>query len=147
MNKPKSAEAGRAGLFDQFFASTRPRFAFASRVWSPPTDVYECEGLTVIKIELAGVPSEDIDIIAQGRRLSVRGRRRPPRESESMTCHHLLEVQYGRFERVFEFPFELAQEDVRATHDNGFLKIELPRKIRGSEPLTIEIVTGDDTDV
>ena len=62
-------------VFDNFFSSQRPLFSLSDRIWNPPTDVYEtCESM-VIKMEVAGVKQEDMDISVDNNLLLIRGRR------------------------------------------------------------------------
>ena len=51
-----------------------------------------------------------------------------------------MEVQYGEFERVFRFPFPLANEEIKAAFENGFLTIEAPKKAPAPAGLTVEVL-------
>ena len=62
-----------------------------SRVhWEPNTDVYVTDGGLVVKVELAGMRSENLEITVEGNRLRITGNRpdgftRPKRMS-AITC-------------------------------------------------------------
>ena len=58
----------------------------------------------------------------------------------TIVCYHLIEVRYGRFERVFEFPYALSEEEVKATYEHGFLSIEVPKKSGSETALTVEVI-------
>jgi len=97
----------------------------ASGRWIPNTDVYATDTGLVIKVELPGMKSENLEIIVEGNRLRISGTRpdccRPPK------CTFLvMEISYGPFESVLELPpgFDLSQ--AKAVYVNGFLRIEVP---------------------
>lgn len=123
---------------DQFFLSQRPQFALGKRAWNPPTDIFEAHDSAVILMEVAGATPENLSVVADGRRLTVRGTRQEPRSGEVL-CFHLMEVQYGEFERVFQFPFRLSTDEIKATYEHGFLRVEVPKKLEPGEGITVEI--------
>lgn len=127
-----------ADLNDPRFSSERPVFSLIDRPWSPSTDIYEHENLVIIKMEVPGIPTADIELTVHGRQMVVRGRRREP-QSKSVRCYHLMEVQYGEFRRIFDFPFNLRMKDIKASTEDGFLVIELPKKAGSTGSVTIEI--------
>ena len=101
------------------------RGAAASGRWVPNTDVYSSDTGLVIKVELPGMKSENLEITVEGSRLRISGTRpdccRPP------NCTFLImEISYGAFESVIELPpgFDLGQ--AKAVYVNGFLRIAVP---------------------
>ena len=93
--------------------------------WTPNTDVYVADGSLVIKIELAGMRREDLELIVEGNLVKVRGHR--PDGCRAPKCKFLvMEINYGAFETVLELPqgFDLTQ--ARAAYQNGFLRIDVP---------------------
>lgn len=119
-----------------------------SRFWQPAADVHETEAGMVVKLELAGVTVNDVNVSlsGDGRTLSVSGVRAEQEEERSMrTGCHQLEVYFGPFERTFAVPadLEIERDAIGATLKDGFLTITLPRKIRPSLPtrsIPIEVV-------
>ena len=101
-----SAEADRPSgtefkaLFDNYFSSQRPLFSLSGKMWNPPTDVYETSDSIVVKMEIAGVRQDKLEISLEENFLIIRGCRHEehplPKEN-----YHLMEIRYGRFERVF----------------------------------------------
>ena len=124
---------------DAFFTSPRGLFSLTSRVWVPPTDIFETHDKIVIRIEVPGVAQDSLSVTAHGPKLIVRGRREEPKHSD-IHCYHQREVQYGEFERVFRFPFPLSNEEIRASFDAGFLSIEAPKKASAPAGLTVEVL-------
>lgn len=91
----------------------------------------------VVKVELPGMKSENLEITIEGNRLRVAGTRpdgcRPP------NCSFLvMEISYGPFETDLELPpgYDLGQ--AKAVYVNGFLRIEVP-KARHSQSKTTKV--------
>ncbi|MCL4789453.1 MAG: Hsp20/alpha crystallin family protein [Verrucomicrobia bacterium] len=101
------------------------REAAANGHWVPNTDVYSTDGGLVIKVELAGMRSENLEITVEGNRLRISGNR--PDCCRAHKCNFLvMEINYGPFESVLELPngYDLGQ--ARAAYLNGFLRIDVP---------------------
>lgn len=96
--------------------------------WIPNTDVYDADGNLVIKVELAGMRREDLELTIEGNRLMISGQR--PDGSRGPKCKFLvMEIDYGPFECVFEIPpgYDLSQ--AKAAYQNGFLRIDVPKAV------------------
>lgn len=125
-------------VFDNFFSSQRPLFSLSEKIWNPPTDVYEtCESI-VIKMEIAGVKEEHMDISVDNNLLHIRGRRleEAPLRKEN---YYLMEIRYGRFERVFAMPRALSLADITAEYRDGFLRVTIPKSKQRTEGVKIKI--------
>ena len=107
------------------FAQT-PANPTANGHWVPSTDVYVTDGGLVIKIELSGMKSENLEINVEGNRLRISGTR--PDGCRSSKCSFLvMEINYGAFESELELPpgYDLSQ--AKAAYVNGFLRIDVPQ--------------------
>jgi HSP20 family protein len=103
--------------------------------WTPNTDMYVTSSGLVIKVELAGMRREDLELTIEGNRLRIAGQR--PDGCRSGACKFLLmEISYGGFESVIEVPpgFDLAQ--ARAAYQNGFLRVDVPSAADSIDPAT-----------
>lgn len=107
------------------------------RAWRPPTDVYETDDAVIVKMEIAGMNTEDFTIAFSDRTLTVEGARR---DRESKLGYHLLEIPYGEFRVQVYLPGSFAQDDVDARYENGFLYITLPKQ---RQEHRVPIRTGD----
>ena len=139
MTKKNEPDSTFTSPFAHFFSSQGPLFSLTRKLWNPPVDIFEAGDRTVIRMEVAGLSSDDFTVTAEGRRLIVRGRR-PEQKNDAIVCYHLMEVRYGEFERVFEFPYALRDEDVKATYEHGFLSIDVPKKSESDSTLTVEVI-------
>jgi HSP20 family protein len=96
--------------------------------WNPNTDVYECADGLVIRLEVAGVPADSVEVHLEAQALIVRGIRRGPcgDQTQAGVRYRQMEIEYGAFERVLPLPFGVDGEAARATVQGG-LEIRLPR--------------------
>ncbi len=109
--------------------------------WVPNTDVYATDNGLVIKVELAGMRSENLEITVEGNRLRISGTR--PDGCRAAKCSFLvMEINYGPFESVLELPpgYDLSQ--AKAAYLNGFLRIDVPLAQRPSKTTKVPIAEG-----
>src|SRR2546427_2508910 len=110
--------------------------------WVPNTDVYATDSGLVIKVELAGMRSEHLEITVEGSRLRISGTR--PDGCRAPKCSFLvMEINYGPFESVLELPqgYDLGQ--AKAAYLNGFLRIDVPLVQRSSKTTSVPIAEGN----
>lgn len=139
MTKKNEPDSPFANPFAHFFSSQGPLFSVTRKLWNPPVDIFEAGDRTVIRMEVAGLSPNNFTVTTDGRRLIVQGRR-GEQKNDAIVCYHLMEVRYGEFERVFEFPYILREEDVKATYEHGFLSIDVPKKSESESVLTVEVI-------
>ena len=104
-----------------------------NRFWQPAADIHETDAGVVIKMELAGVATENVQVslVGNGRQLLVSGVRTEERdERDERTACHQLEIYFGPFERTFPIPahMDVERDGITATLRDGFLTITLPRR-------------------
>jgi HSP20 family protein len=99
----------------------------SGRLWNPPADVYRTQTGWIVKIDLAGVGADELEIEVRDSSLAVRGCRRDTFYEAGFT-YHQMEITYSRFEKTIQFPGNL--HGVSVTHDyhDGLLIIRLSRK-------------------
>lgn len=110
--------------------------------WVPNTDVYTTDNGLVVKVELAGMRSENLEITVEANRLRIAGTR--PDGCRAAKCSFLvMEINYGPFESVLEVPpgYDLSQ--AKATYLNGFLRIDVPLVARPSKSTKVPIAEGN----
>src|SRR5258705_5497749 len=106
--------------------------------WIPNTDVYVTEGSMVIKVELAGMRREDLELTVEGNRLMISGQR--PDGTRSTKCKFLvMEINYGPFECVIEIPPGYDLSEAKAAYQNGFLRIDVPQAVRPSTKVLVPV--------
>jgi len=94
--------------------------------WSPAVDIYETADALILKTELPGFSSEDVNIEIKQHALLLRGSR--PREFEVAIEHyHCIERMSGAFQRFFLLPSAIDSERVTISCQNGLLNVRLPK--------------------
>jgi HSP20 family protein len=109
----------------------------AGEAWRPALDVYETERAIVVRVELAGVSSDDLRVVVDGEYLQITGRRSFTRVGESQR-HLLIEIAQGTFERVLRTRAPYDPDRVSARLDGGLLTIELPRRESGARVVAVK---------
>jgi HSP20 family protein len=116
--------------FERVLASAL-RLPGGADAWRPALDVYETERSVVVRVELAGVTSEDVRVVVDGEYVQICGRRSFARAEPSQR-HLLIEIPQGPFERVLRMRTPYDADAVVARFENGVLTVELPRKSSGA---------------
>ena len=99
-----------------------------ARVWYPDADVYRTSDGWIVKVDLAGVSADDLEIKVHGRTLSIAGCRRDTFFGEGIV-YHQLEITYSRFEKTLRFPCSIEGASLLRDYRDGLLILHL----RGEE--------------
>lgn len=121
--------------FERVLASAL-RLPGAADAWRPALDVFETDRAVVVRVELAGVSSEDVRVVVDGEYVQISGRRSFGR-SEAAQRHLLIEIPQGAFERVLRMRAPYDADRVVASFQNGVLTIELPRRQAASRLISV----------
>jgi HSP20 family protein len=128
-------------LFISLETSGERMYLGRSRVWHPPTDVYETDSHVMVKIEVAGVHEDKLAVRLHGRVLTVCGCRDDP---AAKLAYQQMEISYGDFRSEVNLPCDVDEADVRADYDKGFLYIMLP-KLQREHKVPVVVVRSDQT--
>jgi len=113
------------------------------RAWEPRIDLVEEEHRFLIKVEIAGVRGEDIQLLymPEQHAVLIRGRRDEEDLTDgSRTAIHQLEILYGDFQREIRLPdVSVDASNIRATYRNGFLLIMIPKQESSMTPRTVNV--------
>jgi len=127
-------------LLRRFFHSiTAPE-----RYWEPHADVYETREAVRVKVELAGVRGEciQVELAGDGKSLVIRGLREDERsEAMDRILFHQMEIYLGPFERVLTLPpgVHVDRERITATYRDGFLLVTLPKRSRPARKTQVRV--------
>jgi HSP20 family protein len=114
----------------------------AKAQWVPNTDVYSTDNGLVVKVELAGMRSEHLEITVEGNRLRISGTR--PDGCRAAKCSFLvMEINYGPFESVLEVPSGYDLSQAKAAYLNGFLRIDVPLSQRALKSTKVPVAEGN----
>ena len=93
-------------------------------LWNPAADVYRTSDGWVVKMELAGVEPDELEVSVEGDTLRVAGSRRDERLTEAVS-YHQLEITYSRFERKIRFPCAREGAHLARRYKDGLLLLHL----------------------
>jgi len=114
-------------LFKDFFTKENPMFMLGESHWAPNTDVYETVNGIVVKMEMTGVPQDQIEILFRANTMVVKGKRIDHASAEKVRCLQ-LEINYGDFFRSITLPPHLDFDATSAHCKDGFLIVFVPFK-------------------
>lgn len=96
----------------------------SGRLWCPAADVYQSSEGWIVKVELAGVSAEDLEIDVQGNTLYIAGCRRDTFYGEGIS-YQQMEITYSRFEKTLQFPCTIEGAKIQRDYQDGLLIIHL----------------------
>ena len=119
-------------VFDSFLGRgfwgrpSLPRLAVPEMVM-PDVDIRENDKELIFEAELPGMDAKDISIMLRDGALSLKGEKKSERDEKKET-YHLVERSYGAFERSFQLPDTINEDQIKADFDKGVLRIVMPKR-------------------
>jgi HSP20 family protein len=98
-----------------------------SVTWRPLADIHESAEMMTVKIELAGMREEDIEVTLYEDALVVSGIRNDDHVHGENLYYHEAQIRYGAFRVEVFIPSPIDREEVKARYENGFLWVDLPK--------------------
>jgi HSP20 family protein len=99
----------------------------------PPVDIYEDANRLVLKLEVPGIPQEDLVINMENQTLTVKGERKLLKDEKEENFHR-IERRYGSFVRSFTLPSTIETDSAQPSYENGVLSITLHKKEAANPP-------------
>jgi len=106
--------------------------------WQPDVDIFETETALVVRVEIAGVHSQNLNVRVDGQILLIAGIRLAPDGSQVRRLHR-MEIASGPFERRLRIPIPFDRNAVSAQITDGFLTVTLPKSETGPRRISVEI--------
>lgn len=94
-------------------------------------DIYQKDNELVIVSPVSGVSMNDIEILAHGDMLIIKGKRLPP-ESVKVTDYLYRECYWGPFSKTIILPNDVDTSKIKASLKDGILIIRIPKIGEGS---------------
>ena len=111
-------------LFDTFFGG---RAANAGgRRWVPPMDLVETDENLVLKADLPGLDTDDVNIEVKDGVLTISGERRTE-QTERTDGFYRVERAFGGFSRSMSLPENVDPDGINASFDKGVLEVRIPK--------------------
>jgi len=105
--------------------------------WVPATDILAQGDDLVIRVELAGVDPEDVDLRFTHGVLTVSGTRRPAHDD---TAEFLIRERfYGEFRRVITLPEGTNADQIRAEFEDGLVEITVSEGVSPADSTRIAL--------
>jgi HSP20 family protein len=105
--------------------------------FSVPADVIETKDNVLVKMSVAGIKPEDIDISVVGDTLTIKGETKSEENFEGAN-YLRKERRFGSFQRTFSLPTAVAADNAAAEFENGVLTLTLP-KSETAKPRSIKV--------
>lgn len=103
------------------------RLAAPDTDWRPAVDIVEEDERFLVRADLPGVATDDIDVQMENGLLTVAGERRRERADDADGVRR-YERRVGRFARRFTLPESADAERITARSVNGTLEITIPKQ-------------------
>lgn len=93
----------------------------------PKVNISENSTSYNVEVEMPGIKEDDIEIVLDANVLTITG---VVKESidEKSKAYHLYERYHGSFQRSINLPNNIDTEKVRASYNNGLLKLVIDKK-------------------
>jgi HSP20 family protein len=114
-------------LLHEAWRQSQQAMLLRSTTWRPLADILESAQTVTVKIELAGMKEEDIDVTLYEDALVISGERRDDHEGQENLCYREAQIRYGPFRVEVFIPSPIDRNAVTAHYENGFLRVDLPK--------------------
>jgi HSP20 family protein len=130
-------------LFDSFFfgapARRRTQQSPIPSLWVPDVEVNEQDNQLQVRVDLPGIPKENVKVDIQDGVLVVQGERREERsEGDERRGLRRTERRYGSFYRAIPLPEGAETEKAEAHMKDGVIEVRLPMSSK-RQPRQLEI--------
>jgi HSP20 family protein len=129
------------GLFEEFFSENLLPNYIEEGAWksTPAVNIYETNEKFEIEIAAPGLEKEDFKIDLKDDYLMVYSEKKDRREEKEKGKVVRTEFRYSSFQRSFALPKDIDVSAINATHKNGILLIDLPKKVEQKDSSSRQI--------
>lgn len=113
-------------LFNRFFGWWGGTTAELAGQWWPALELSEKDDHVIVRAEMPGLNSEDIDVTVHGNILTLSGEKKEEAEQRE-GMRYCSERRYGSFRRDITLPADVDADNVEATYKDGVLTLTLPK--------------------
>ncbi|GAC1376058.1 MAG: Hsp20/alpha crystallin family protein [Ktedonobacteraceae bacterium] len=123
----KQLEQHYRQLLNDALRQSQQSILHRSTTWRPLADILESPELIRVKIELAGMQEEDIEVTLYEDALVISGERHDEPEYQEGLSYQEAQIRYGPFRVEVFIPTPIARDVVSARYENGMLSVDLPK--------------------
>src|SRR6476469_11002198 len=91
----------------------------SGRLWNPAADVYRSPDGWIVKVDLAGVCTDELEIMVYDSNLRIRGCRRDTFVRDGFS-YQQMEITYSQFEKTIQFPCDIEHGSIAHEYLDGF---------------------------
>lgn len=106
--------------------------------FSPAVDIVEKEKAFELELAVPGMKKEDFNIDFKDGKLTISGDRKFEKEDKEVN-YHTRETGYGAFSRSFYLPESVEDSKIKASYEDGILKLVLPKDTKKELTRTIKV--------
>lgn len=108
--------------------------------FGPSMDIFAKGHDLVLRLEVPGLKTEDIDISLADHMLVITGERREEKEVKEED-YYRRERSYGHFERSLPVPETVTEGDIEASYEDGILEVSVKGAVEEKPVKHIEVKT------
>jgi HSP20 family molecular chaperone IbpA len=123
----KQLEQHYRQLLNDALRQSQQSILHRSTTWRPLADILESPEMIRVKIELAGMQEEEIEVTLYEDALVISGERRDDQEHQEGLSYQEAQIRYGPFRVEVFIPTPIARDVVTARYENGMLSVDLPK--------------------
>lgn len=129
-------------LLQDALRQSQQAMSHRSAIWRPLADILESTEMMTVKVELAGMKEEEIEVTLYEDALVISGDRRDDHDGHGNLSYHEAQIRYGPFRVEVFLTYPIDRDAVMARYENGFLWVDLP-KLPESQPERVRIQRGE----
>jgi Molecular chaperone (small heat shock protein) len=114
-------------ILDDALHQSQQAMLHHSTTWRPMTDILESPEIIRVKIELAGMKEEDIEVTLYEDALVVSGERHDDHNQQKGLSYQEAQIHYGPFRVEVFIPTPIDHESIIARYESGMLSVDLPK--------------------
>lgn len=97
--------------------------------WVPRADVFmNTDGEFTIKVELAALRREDVELCIEGQGIRITGHRPDSDRRANGSRYVVTGINWGWFDMVVDVPAGFDLSRARAQYQNGLLRVRVPQR-------------------
>lgn len=135
---PKQLELHYRQLLNDALRQSQQSILHRSTTWRPLADIRELAEMIRVKVELAGMKEEDIEVTLYEDALVISGERRDDHEHQAGLSYHEAQISYGPFRIEVFISASIERDTISARYENGMLSVDLP-KLPANTPERVHI--------
>jgi HSP20 family molecular chaperone IbpA len=102
------------------------RLPLARTYWRPRMDLCETRQEWIVKVEIAGLREENVEIVLYQDTLVIEGQR-PAESCDATARFYAAEIRHGPFRLEVPIPTSIRPDKATAKYDRGFLTVLIPK--------------------